>query len=235
MYTTGMSINKDTKKKAISLRKSGKSYGEILKILNLKSKGTLSAWFKDIELTKSEKIRLKDNLDLAQKRGLLEFNKKRTHRIKTENSQTQKIAKTKIGKPSNYDLLLVGVALYWGEGSKANIERYGYIDVANSDPDLIRVYMNFLRNTLNVNDSKIRPVIHVHENLNPKTAINFWSKTINLPKEKFGIYTAKSIASGNKRSINRLPYGTLRVRVNSRKLVYTIKGYLEAMAEKFSN
>ena len=228
-----MAINQKTKEQAIALRKGGKSYGEIMKTLHLKSKGTLSAWFKNLKLTKLEKKRLKHNMDLAQKRGLHRFNIERSAKIKSENQKIHALSEAQIKSPSKYDLLLVGIALYWGEGSKANIEKYGYIDIANTDPKLIEVYMNFLRKILKVKDSRIRPVIHVHENIDPENAKRFWSRIARLPIERFGIYSAKSAASQNKRAKNRLLYGTLRVRVNSRHLVHTMKGYLEALAEKF--
>lgn len=48
-------VKLDQKNLAISLRKEGVSYNEIRKKINV-SKGTLSLWLRDIELTQIQKI-----------------------------------------------------------------------------------------------------------------------------------------------------------------------------------
>lgn len=85
------------KQQAITLRKEGKSYGQILKILNLKSKGTLSAWFKNIELSEKSKSLLKKNNQLALERRLFESNTKRTEKIIEENNTSRSIGNAEIG------------------------------------------------------------------------------------------------------------------------------------------
>lgn len=68
-------VQSSKKVAAIKLRIQGKSYGEILKILDIPSKGTLSEWFRDIKLSASAKSRLQNNIDIARERGLFRFNK----------------------------------------------------------------------------------------------------------------------------------------------------------------
>jgi hypothetical protein len=64
-------MHKHKKIRAIKLRLQGKSYGEIMKIMDLPSKGTLSIWFKDLHLSSLARNKLSANLLLAQKGGFL--------------------------------------------------------------------------------------------------------------------------------------------------------------------
>src|ERR1043166_7559731 len=115
---TYMSAVQSSKKdSAIKLRLQGKSYGEILKILKIPSKGTLSVWFRNVKISQTAKKRLQNNIDLARKRGLFKFNENRTEKVKLENDASFKEAFNKIEKISLNDLALIGAALYWAEGT----------------------------------------------------------------------------------------------------------------------
>ena len=70
VYTICMGSNIHLKNKAISLRKSGKSYNNIRKTLGITSKGTLSHWFKNIKLSKKSTKLLDKNNKLFQERSV---------------------------------------------------------------------------------------------------------------------------------------------------------------------
>ena len=220
------------KQQAITLRKEGKSYGQILKILNLKSKGTLSAWFKDLELSEKSKILLKKNNQLASKRRLFESNTKRTEKIMEENENSRSIGNTEIGTLSKRELLLVATALYWGEGTKIeNKKGQQQIVFTNSDPFMIQVFLRFLREIWNVKEEKIRAGIHIYPNINPQEARGYWSNITNLPIDRFYIVTQVSRASQNKRPHNSLPYGTLVIKVSGRNLFFKMKGMIQGIID----
>ena len=109
---------KNKKQRAIELRQKGFSYGQILKELELPSKGTLSNWFKDLTLSKSAKTKLRKNYIIATKNGLSEFNKKRSRDILNENTEVLEKGRQEIKISNNRDLLILGSALYWSEGTK---------------------------------------------------------------------------------------------------------------------
>lgn len=179
--------------KAIRLRIQGKSYGEIQKILNIKSKGTLSYWFKDIKLSTTAKRKLQRNIDTARKRGLFKFNKKRTQRVEKENDVEYKSGMGTIHKLSEYELLLIGAALYWGEGTKVQGSGSYQVELSNSDPDLIAIFMRFLREILKVPDKMIRGRIQIHPNVSENNAKKDEAgeqrsnRLVNPPKPNGGI------------------------------------------------
>lgn len=217
------------KKQAVKLRLQGKSYNEIREILNIPSKGTLSYWFKNLKLTKAAKRRLKQKIAFAREHGLLKFNRDRTKAIQLENRIAKEFAKKTIGLLTKRELLLVGTALYWGEGYKR--AKYPSFSLSNSDPALISVFMRIIREVFLIPDEKIRAHIQIHPNLRVRETIKFWSKVTYLPPDNFRVIKLVSQASKNKRPKNFLPYGTLDVRVNSRQLYFKMMGFIEGLAK----
>ncbi len=226
-------VQKIKQNEAIKLRLQGKSYGEILKALNIPSKGTLSFWFKDIKLPLEAKERLKKNILIARKRGLFNFNKQRTRRIIKENNLIFSKA-IKVVKPiSEYELILIGAALYWGEGTiHHGRHKYPRLSFSNSNAQMIKLYMLFIRKILKVEEKRIKSGIHIHPNIKEKTARKFWSRVTGLPESNFYISRQISRLSKFKRGKKFLPYGTIQIIINRRQLFYQVKGYINGIIKQ---
>src|SRR3990167_9065647 len=103
------------KEKAILLRKEGFSYTEILEQVPV-AKSSLSLWLRSVGLSKKQKQRLTDKKLASIKRGWAKWHQMRvdkTNEIKKES--IKEIQELRVGVR---DLWLIGVALYWAEGSK---------------------------------------------------------------------------------------------------------------------
>jgi hypothetical protein len=226
-----MSINPVLKQKAIDLRQAGNSYGYIAKSLGLKSKGTLSAWFKDLELSPGAKQALQQNIARANKRGFLQFNKERSARISVENEAALEQGRKQIGKLSKRELMLVGAALYWGEGTKYQRTNGSLTLVfTNSDPLMVRVFMRFVREILKIEELRIRAGIHLYDPLKTPASRLYWSKVTGLPIERFYISQQRSRASKGVRNSARLPHGTVCIRVNSRTIFNRVLGMIDGLS-----
>ncbi len=202
-----------------------------MKELKIPSKGTLSYWFKNIKLTRKEKYRLINNQKLAQERGLTEANKRRTQRIYKENQEAYKDGYNFTGRLSKKELFLIGAALYWAEGTKKQDNlTTEIVEFSNSDPDMIKLYMKFIRVILKPDEERIRAGIYIHDHVNEKEARNFWSKTTKLPSDRFFIVNSLSGSSKLKRPCRRLPHGTLKITISNRLFFYKIKGLIDALA-----
>lgn len=224
-------MSEPIKQRAIQLRLHGKSYSEIKKILNISSKGTLSYWFRNLSLPPRAQNRLAHKTAFARKRNLFKYNQDRTRKIREQNKIAQKNAEEEIKTLTPRELLLVGIALYWGEGTKSEKNKNALaVSISNSDPKLIKAFMRFLREIWGVQEEKIKPSIHVHPNLDIGRAKKFWARTTGLPIEKFHTFNQISAASKLKRPKKFLPYGTARIRVNSRVLFYKMRGYIEGLS-----
>lgn len=103
-------------------------------------------------------------------------------------------------------LYLVGLSLYWGEGSKTG----NTIVITNSDPDIILIFVTFLRKVCHVDDTRLHPLIQHHSDQNQDDLVRFWSLLMNIPSSQFYKCTVKK--SSSKESTKRLEFGTISLR-----------------------
>jgi len=221
--------------KAKELRKRGRSYNEIVSILDI-PKSTLYSWLENVELSHEATNRINSRVRKGSLKGLLKKNKLQT-RIAMERSQNiQHESKLKIGKISKRELALIGAALYWGEGYKKQIvlrgksRTYHPVSLSNSDPILIKFFLLFLRTCFDMDDSKIKISIHLYDGMDENQIIQHWQQITNLPKESFQkVYRGVSMSSKRTKKFNHLPYGTAQIRVSSTELFYKIMGLIEGI------
>jgi len=214
-------------RKALKLRFAGKSYGEINQALGV-PKSTLSSWFKNLQLPPSiQKILIEKGR--VTRKHLMKFNQRRTRAIQIENQRINKEAVKEIRTLSKYELKLVGATLYWGEGYKNQKRKSKSVQLSNSDPYLVTLFLRFLREILKIPEEKLNVSLHVHPNINEKSTIKFWSKITGIPSERFHVTHQISGTSQRKRPSNSLPYGTLDLRVHNRQNFYKIKGWIDGL------
>ena len=116
--------------------------------------------------------------------------------------------------------------LYWAEGSKwRNAAQF-----VNSEPAMVRFFVEFLRTELHVADSDIRLDCNLFaDDAERQNEIEqFWLGTLGLPrsclrKSTVNVYLKHS----QKKRQNRLPYGTVRVVVHSTAVVQSIYGAIQ--------
>ncbi|OGN13823.1 MAG: hypothetical protein A3J47_03780 [Candidatus Yanofskybacteria bacterium RIFCSPHIGHO2_02_FULL_43_22] len=215
---------------ARSLRLEGKTYGEIRGIFKI-PKSTLSGWFSGLKINnKAKKI-----LESKKKNGyykLVEFNKTRTRDILKENENIRKEYEFRVGKLNNRELMILGAALYWGEGYKNfNQKRpiYPYLCLGNSDSEMIITFIYFLEKILGITKDRIRAPIFIYPGIVPEEAINYWQKLTKIPRENFRCQMALNRASQGERPKNLLPHGTLQLRVIKRQDFFKIRGLIDGI------
>ena len=217
---------------AIRLRMLGKSYNEIAKGLDV-GKSLLSYWLKNLKLPDKAKKILEAKSNYAKEK-FIAYNYKRHEIVEQDNKEIKELNSKKIKKINNYNLLLLGAALYWGEGQKRHAGKYPHprISFSNSDPDMIRLFLRFIREILKVPEEKIRPSIQFYPDTNKEEALAFWSKITHIAKDKFLTTIAISRASKGKRPKNLLPYGTLQIRVHKRQKFFEIMGFIDGLIKQ---
>ena len=129
----------------------------------------------------------------------------------------------RLGEP----LYVAGVMLYWAEGDKSsrNAAR-----ITNSDPEVLRLFMRFLRECLDVQNERMSITCNLFaDHLVRQLAIEqFWLDTLDMPRERLcksfvNVYSKYS----QKKRTNKLPYGTTRVVVHSTEVVQNIFGAIQ--------
>ena len=76
----------------------------------------------------------------------------------------------------------LGLGLYWGEGSKSNLNA---VRLGNTDPGIIKVFMTFLTNLYGVDESRFRFGLQIFSDTSPVIALNYWSKVLGVNKSHF--------------------------------------------------
>jgi hypothetical protein len=226
------------KKAALKLRKSGKSYTEISRLLNI-PKSTLSSWLFNVQLSKKAQSRIRAIVKQSIYDSLVRRNKNQTILAVERMNNIRAESKHEIKNINKETLKFIGMSLYWAEGYKRPIMLNGRaltnhpVALTNSDPLLIKIFLRFLREVCGVNDENIKADIRIYEHMNSKKLTVFWRKTTGLPDKNFGkIYYGVSKSSLGKRPFNRLPYGTILIRVNSTNLFHKIMGWIQGLSEQ---
>jgi len=217
---------------ALNLRLQGKTYGEIRAVLNV-PKSTLSTWFKNLSLPEQASVKLKSK----QGKGLLAlavFNQIRTQAIQKQNVEIRQMHEMQVGTLNKREFMLIGAALYWAEGYKNfNHARksYPYINFANTDPFMNKVFIYFLEQILEIPRADVRAIVYGYPNTPKIEAINYWHRITQISKRNFRFLQLINKASAGKRNKNLLPYGTLQLRVSHRQEFFKIQGLIDGIAK----
>lgn len=213
-----MKTKPDYRQQALKYRREGLSYAEILIRVPV-AKSTLSLWLRDVGLSSRQKSRLTEKKRLAQIKGGLA---RKTQRINLQ-KDIYKRSREEIGKITKRELWLIGIALYWAEGSKEKEYRPGSgVLFSNSDPLMIQVFIKWLKDCCGVGLEFISFEIHIHR-IHEKQSDRvraFWSQTTGIPIVKFSkVYFKKHNIKTNRKNSGDLYNGVLRVKVLSSSIL----------------
>lgn len=217
----------EERSKARQLRHQGLSIGQITTILGV-SKGSVSAWVRNIEL--SEEV-------LANIENQRRLGRERSRRTRLSNIANRNIAlyikcKEEIMPFSKRDLWIAGLMLYAGEGNKTARVAGQYVEIANSDPNVLRVFINFLIQVCSVLKENIKVRLILYEDINLKEAQRYWSNELNIPINQFrGPFIKQSYRKLPARHRRRSEYGTAHIHVYDVKVYRKIMGWLQAIYE----
>lgn len=212
------------KELAISLRREGFSMNEIALRLDV-SKSSVSLWTRDVELPSNCKGRL------GKKRTVQEYanNGKGAARVAREKRQTYQDSGAERFIAGD-KLFMMGCMLYWCEGQKSK----NAICFSNADPDVISVFIRFLRDSMAVAEEKIKLRIHAYLNngILQSEIEEFWLKTAGLSRVALhkGTYDVYSRSSARKK--RNLLYGTAHITVCSTVKLHEIYGGIATMCSE---
>lgn len=125
-------------------------------------------------------------------------------------------------------LLLIGLALYWGEGSRKS--RHA-VQLANLDHRMLQLFVRFLREVVGVTESRLRLDVRVYHGFDKYAAHRYWSRTLAIHPKQVFIYPHIDTRS----QVNKLwsPYGIATLCVGNVKLKTWIDQQLEMLIQQF--
>jgi predicted DNA-binding protein YlxM (UPF0122 family) len=119
-------------------------------------------------------------------------------------------------------LKIIGTMLYWGEGYKTG--KGATIDFANSDKDMIILFLKFLRNICGVDEKRLRVYPYLYANQDIEKCVDFWSRITKIDRTRFtGPYIRKDY---DEKKTDRMPYGLVHIRYSDKKLLDLIKKWI---------
>lgn len=167
------------REKAIFLRKKGFSLGETSERLKI-TKSTASLWLRDVTLDSKAKQRLKRRQIIGQyKTQQLKRERRRELLGVYRENATKEIKLIKFDKKL-YKLIVS--LLFWCEGVKNNQAHVGFV---NSDPLMVKTFMSLLRAAFDIDESKFRILMHLHEYHDEEKQAKFWSRVTGIPRSQF--------------------------------------------------
>jgi Homeodomain-like domain len=160
------------RQQARQLRRTGLPLSEIAARVGV-SKSSVSLWVRDVEFSGPV---------IRPARGRRRDPNALQRRKQGEIDRLLEEGRARIGELSEREFLVAGVALYAGEGTK----RDGAVRFANSDPRMIVFFCAWLRRFFEVDESRLRVRLYLHEGLDLAAAIAFWSALTGIPPSQFG-------------------------------------------------
>ncbi|MFF2430255.1 hypothetical protein [Streptomyces mirabilis] len=183
-WTKRPNAKDDLRDKARELRLQGWTYDQIQMELGC-SKGSISLWVRD--LPKPERRDPSERAKLASR-------KRWDHELAVRDEERQKTkaaAAAEIGTLSDRELFLVGVGMYWAEGSKDKpYDRRENVTFVNSDPGMIETFLRWL-DLLGVERDHVRYCVMIHESADVAGAEQYWADLVGADRSAFNKTTIK--------------------------------------------
>ena len=218
------------REKAIELRKQGLSYNEIRQQVVV-SKSSLAAWLHAIGLAKHQRQRLTEKKKLSLQRGW-----KAWHDVRINKTSTLiREAKNEIGSISSRELWLLGVMLYWAEGSKQKPHNVSQgLIFSNGDPLMIKLFLRWLREIIRVKDAEMVIELYIHESCKPRISAvyQYWNDVLKNKFASIRTYYKRNKIRSIRRNNGENYYGVIRIRVRkSTDLNRRITGWIQGVCE----
>ncbi|MBM7091664.1 hypothetical protein ABZ606_13345 [Streptomyces sp. NPDC012461] len=174
----------DLRARARELRLQGWTYDRIEIELGC-SKSSVSLWVRD--LPKPERKRSRAEAAAIARRGWEAKQRVRDE----ERRRTKEDARRAVGDLTPRELFLVGVGLYWAEGTKDKpYDRRESVTFVNSDPDMIKVFLAWL-DLMGVERERLRFSVMIHENADVAGAERYWADLVRADRRAFNKTTLK--------------------------------------------
>ena len=223
-----MKLRVETRDRARKLRQQGASYREIREAIGEPvSKGTLNHWLKQIVLTPEQELRLVEKMRSSgqhgRQLGALANRAARQQRLQIAQAE----ARSQFPGLMDQPLFIIGLMLYWAEGSKTQ-ESFQFM---NSDPRLIQLMMQWLRNVTGVLDTQISIRLYTHRMYSEKNAEQYWLTVTGLPLTQL----RKTVFKPTPHTVKKNPsyLGCLRIQVSGVSFFRKIQLWQQMIFESF--
>jgi transcriptional regulator with XRE-family HTH domain len=129
----------------------------------------------------------------------------------------------RLGQLSEDAFLAAGAALYAGEGSKTD----GAVLFANSDARMISFFCAWFRRFFDIDESRLRLKLYLHQGLDLEAAIQFWTGLTGIPRAQM-VKPYRAVPDPTIRSTKHV-YGCAYVGYSSARVHRAVMGLTAAL------
>ena len=185
------------------------------------AKSSVSLWTRDVELTEEQHARLRSGNPIYNRQLVGQEGRRASARAARLAAQTRGRAQAREGDP----LHLQGCMLYWAEGTKGRNSAV----LVNTDVEMHRVFLRFLRDCCGVPDERITLRINCHLNngLSLEEIEGWWLAALGLPRSSVRGATVNRPSAASRWRRNVHVYGTAALCVHSTFLVQSLYGAIQ--------
>lgn len=193
------------REKAITLRKEGLSYNFIQDQIKV-SKSTLTRWLAAVPFEPNNEFIERVNKTHSTLRDL-------RRRVKAESEkEARNLAISDIGTLTQRDLMMLGLGIYMGEGTKSGTLRF-----VNSDPSILKTGIIWFKKIYGLKDENFMVRIHLYPDCDAEESRGYWSKAIGLALTQFYQVYIDKRQNKSIRNSRKLLFGTAHVTIRSAK------------------
>ena len=119
----------------------------------------------------------------------------------------------------DWELYGMGMGLYWGEGTKANMYA---VRLGNSDPDLTKVFIKFLIRFYKIDKKDLRFGIQIFSDMSVKKIESWWISRLDIKESQ--LYKTQITNTNKKGTYKNKQYaGVITLYYNNKKMVEDLK------------
>lgn len=128
-------------------------------------------------------------------------------------------------------LKAAGIFLYWGEGAQLQGKNSG-VDFANNNPEMIKVFLKFLRRICGINESRLRVFMYCYTDQNIENLLKYWHNITSIPLHQF---TKPYVRKDFQQNGRKMQYGLIHIRYADKKLLVQIDSWIKEYTNLFVN
>ena len=123
-------------------------------------------------------------------------------------------------------LRIAGIMIYWSEGARLNpITRAATVDLANSNPRMVRLFLKFLRRICGIDENRLRVLLYCYADQDQEALKRYWSQITEINLKQFSKpYVRKDFLPEKK---GKMKYGLVHIRYCDKKLLIQIEKWIE--------
>lgn len=125
---------------------------------------------------------------------------------------------------------VIALIIWWCEGTKARPDKRWKesksmlcsVEVTNTDWKIIKIFADFLREDVGIENKVLRGQVQIHEGDDQETLEMYWSKSIGIPRAQFDKTIVRP--AGKKPGKSK---GTFKLRLYNKKVFLRLQAMLD--------